>query len=344
MVVPRPPLPETSEVVRVTRINKARLLAREATQSQFMVSEWLKIERSLSGRIVALVDEIAVLSEAGAPITRGKIVQLDRFIDLMQQTRTESARYAGFTTDLVSTGQLELGQLAIADASQIIEVSFNQAGKIGPAFNRLNVGAVEAIAGIAGDGQPISKLVNSRVIAGADEATAVINTLIESTALGINPARTATLIKDDLSAGLNKALQIARTEQLRAYRESTRQQYIESGVVKGYMRISARDVRVCPACIMADGNILLLETSFEEHVQGRCTLVPNVIGAPDPTWQTGKQWFMTQPPEVQKQIIGPGRFDAWQGGQFKLDDLITKRTNRTWGNALVPTPLKDLVQ
>ena len=71
--------------------------------------------------------------------------------------------------------------------------------------------------------------------------------------------------------------------------------------------------------------------------------MPVVIGVGAPQWETGEEWFRKQPVDVQQRILGPGRYDAWQDGQFQLDELITKRSNSVWGDSLVPTPLKDLV-
>ena len=146
-----------------------------------------------------------------------------------------------------------------------------------------------------------------------------------------------------LAGGLTKAMQIARSEQLRVYRESSRLQYQKSGVVRAYKRLSAKDERVCPACLMADGEVVALEIEFMEHTQGRCTLVPVVIGADDPNWEPGQDWFKRQPADVQQQILGPGRYAAYQDGLFELDDLVTTQSSSIWGDSLVPTPLKDLV-
>ena len=323
---------------------KAGLLAREAAQTVEMTTAWFEVERALTGSINSLVAEIDALVLAGETVSRGKIVKLARYRDLLAQSRVETARYAEqFATPFVTAGQAQAADLGITQAAEIIEISSGTRAIVAPAFNQLNVEAVEFMVGIAGDGGPVGSLLKRRVITGPDVMNRVTNTLVNGVARGIGPRRLAGLIANDLAGGLNKALQIARTEQLRVYRESSRQQYKESGVVSGYKRLSARDGNVCPACLMADGQLFRLEISFAEHVQGRCVLVPVVIGADEPKWQTGKQWFGKQPPEVQAQILGAGRFEAWQDGQFKLDQLITKKTSRTWGDAFVPTPLKDLV-
>lgn len=340
----KPPLPDSSAVVTLMRKAKDALLAREAAQMAQMANAWLVVERSLQGSISSLLAEIESLAASGQTLSRAKLLRLQRYHALVAQVQVEMAKYVdNFAAPFITAGQSQMAGFGLSDAAQATRTSYFTSGSIGPAFSSLPVGATEFMAGLAGDGSPLVALLESRIVADPTAIIQITDTLLESTALGINPRVTARLIRDQLAGNLNKAMQIARTEQLRVYRESSRMQYQQSGVVTGYMRLSARDGRVCPACLMADGQILRLEIEFAEHPQGRCTLVPVVIGADTPEWETGKQWFLRQPEDVQRQILGPGRFDAYQDGQFGLDALVTERKSSVWGDALVPTPLKDLV-
>ncbi len=289
----------------------------------------------------------AAVLEAGLLLMatqKARLLQLQSYQSLVAQIDVELAKYVDdFAAPLITAGQEQIANLALNDAAQATQMSLFTSGTLGANFNRLPVGATEFMVGLAGDGSPLVELLEKRIVGDPSIIVNITDTLVESTALGVNPTVTARLIRENLAGGLNKALQIARSEQLRVYRESSRLQYEESGVVSGYMRLSAKDDRVCPACLMADGMIVKLSTAFAEHVQGRCSLVPIVIGADDPKWETGEEWFRRQPADVQSRILGPGRFDAWQDNQFELDELITRRSSSVWGKSLVPTPLKDLV-
>jgi SPP1 gp7 family putative phage head morphogenesis protein len=323
---------------------KEALAAREVAQMQQMATAWSVVERSLQGNINALLAEIETLSAAGETLSRAKLLQMQRYQTLVAQVQVEMAKYVDdFAAPFITAGQSQMAGFGLSDAVQATRASYFTSGSIGPAFSSLPVGATEFMAGLAGDGSPLVALLESRIVTNPTAIIQITDTLLESTALGINPRVTARLIRDQLAGNLNKAMQIARTEQLRVYRESSRLQYQQSGVVTGYMRLSARDDRICPACLMADGQILRLEIEFAEHTQGRCSLVPIVIGADTPEWETGQDWFKRQPEDVQRKILGPGRFDAYQDGQFGLDALITERKSSVWGDSLVPTPLKDLV-
>lgn len=342
--IPTPPIADPSTVVAFMRTAKDNLLAAEATQQAQMVRAWLLVEESLEGSISALLNEIKIAAASGDVLSRAKILRLRRYQELVAQIDIQLAKYVDdFAAPLITAGQSEIAGLALSDAAQATQMSFLTSASLGPTFNRLPVGATEFMVGLAGDGSPLVDLLTRRIVGDPSIIVQITDTLVESTALGVSPNVTARLIKDNLAGGLDKALQIARTEQLRVYRESSRLQYEESGVVTAYKRLSAKDDRVCPACLMADGMILRLEVEFAEHVRGRCTLVPVVIGADVPQWETGREWFEKQPEDVQRKILGPGRFDAWKDGQFELDDLITERKSSVWGASLVPTPLKDLV-
>lgn len=347
MALPLPPppaLPDPSEVVRAARGFKDALLARETAQMQQMTRAWLVVEESLEGAIGGVIAEINALTAEGETVTRAKTLRLERYQSLIAQVRIELAKYVDdFAAPFISAGQSEIAAFGLIDAAEATQMSFISSGSLGPVFDRLPVGATEFMAGVAGDGSPLIDLLRKRVVNDPEAIIRITDTLVEATALGFNPAKTARLIKDDLAGGLNKALQISRTEQLRVYRESSRLQYEESGVVEAYKRLSAKDDRVCPACLMADGMIVRLESEFAEHTRGRCSLVPIVIGVDAPEWETGQEWFQTQPEDVQRRILGPGRFDAWREDQFELDDLVTRRTNSVWGDSLVPTPLNALV-
>jgi hypothetical protein len=150
-------------------------------------------------------------------------------------------------------------------------------------------------------------------------------------------------MRDAVNVTLDRAITIARTETARVYRETSRQQYIRSRVVEGYIRVAAKSVRTCMACLMADGTFYPLDVPFEEHVNGRCTSVPQVKGAPPIVYETGAQWFARQDAATQRQMMGPGRYEAWQHGQFQLADLVMRVESDVWGHSLQVRPLRVLL-
>ena len=150
---------------------------------------------------------------------------------------------------------------------------------------------------------------------------------------------------------LSRALRITRTETNRAYREATRLQYANnSQVVKGYRRHADKSENTCLACIALDCELYALDEPLNEHPNGRCALVPDVLDyedlgldlPPTPQPETARDWLRSQPESVQRDMLGSRRFDAIQSGQIDLEDLATVRGNRVWGDAAVVRPIREL--
>jgi hypothetical protein len=149
-------------------------------------------------------------------------------------------------------------------------------------------------------------------------------------------------MRDDLAGGLTKALQIARTEELRTYREAGRRQYQESGVVVAHKRVAAHGPRTCAACMAVDGERLGLDEPMYDHPQGRCTSVPVVDGMPEVEWLAGEDWLKTQSESVQRSVMGP-LYEPWSEGVFGLSDVVQHRNDAVWGRSLTPKSARQLV-
>jgi len=93
---------------------------------------------------------------------------------------------------------------------------------------------------------------------------------------------------------------------------------------------------------MDEGHTYELGEEMPEHPQGRCTMVPLVEGMPNPKWQLGREWFEEQPAATQRDILGKGRYYAWQNGDFDLGQIVTVKPNPIWGPSIAVTPLGQL--
>jgi SPP1 gp7 family putative phage head morphogenesis protein len=329
-------------VVRVMLAFKAALLNNEAEQIEEMALRWTKLEDALQGSFDALAFELDGKRQDGETLTISKLIRMQRYQRLLDQVNDQLDFYTTFAEGSIRTGQLSMLGLGIQHAIEAIKAYFVTRGKVAGAFDVLPVSAIESMVGLAGDGSPLRTLLKDSWPAAVEGLT---SQLINAIALGKNPTETARAMRDGFGVGFNRAINIARTEQLRVYRTANLEQYKASNLVKGYKRLSARDVRVCPACLMADdGTIYALDVSFEAHPQCRCTLVPVVVGLPVVAWQDGQSWFMAQTPAAQRGILGSGRFDAWQSGQFDLADLVRREDDDSWGTSLRTANLKELIK
>lgn len=333
-------MPTEPLVVRIMREFKEALLAEEQEQLLEMARRWLTIERALSGDMLSLAMHIDELRVAGETVSASRLFQLSRYRSLLAQTRVEVLRYADYAEGLIAGKQAEWGALAISNATDAINAAFISAGTVPARFDILPVEAIQSMVGLAGDGSPLSQLLRDSY---ADAAEGITNALLRAITIGQNPRVTAAEMAEGMSVSLNRMMVTARTEQLRVYRDASRRQMASSGVVEGYRRLCAHDDRVCPACLMAEGRVYPLDEPLDEHPQGRCAQVPIVKDLPRVEWLAGEDWFTTQDEETQRTILGDKYFDAWQGGQFELSAIVSRREDDRWGASLHPTPLSELV-
>ncbi len=302
---------------------------------QQMARRWLQVERALDGNLNALAERMATLTRDGGTVTTGMIYQEERYRSLIVQLRDELGGYSDYAERTIADRQAQLARLGIVHAEESIGAQGIRAG-----FNRLPVEAVENLVGLAGDGSPLRQLL---VSTWPDAAEGLTQALIRGVALGYNPRKVARDMARGSTRSLDRMMTIARTEQLRVYREANLQSYIASGVVENYLRLATHDNRVCPMCLLLEGTVYPLNVTMPSHPNCRCTLVPNVRGVPTPQWVKGQTWLVAQPEATQRSILGSGRYDAWQAGRFSLEDVVQVVPNEIWGDTLRATPLRELV-
>lgn len=324
-----------SAVVLAMRANKAAILRGEEQSLREMASTWLQVERRLQGQIDALALEMSNLKRDGGTVSRELLFRDERYRQLMVQVSHELEWYGDYAERTIEGRQRQLAGLGIRHAGRAIS---DQGVRVG--FARLPIESVEYLVGLAGDGSPINALIRRSWPLAAEGIT---RELINGVALGYNPRKTARMMAEGATDSLQRMMVISRTESLRAYRHTSLESYRVSGVVTSYVRLSARDSRVCPGCLAADSEEYDLATDFQSHPQCRCTLIPKIQGIPL-RFQSGAEWFEEQSATTQRDILGLGRYKLWATGEVtNFKEFMTVRENATWGDAIVPTPLKELV-
>jgi len=339
-------LPNDPLVVRGMKIFKAQLLNEEALQMAQMAQRWLEVEDSLTEQIDALAEKIKELSDAGQTISQAMLFRMDRYRELLAQAQAEFAVYADYSDDLITRRQKAMAERGITNAVQATTLASYP--NVPATFTRLPVEAVEYMVGHVGDGSPLGTYLRGAMVKspGGVPLPGVIQrinrNLITASAEGWNPRKTARQLRDDFAEGINPALRTARTEQLRVYRQASIEQYRGSGLVTSFKRLSAHDDRVCPACIAADGELYDVMTDLDEHVQGRCTMVPVVKGMAVPTWTNGEAWLKTQDEATQRRVLGKSRFELWKSGEVPFKAFGEREPNSVWGASRKVVPVKDL--
>lgn len=191
----------------------------------------------------------------------------------------------------------------------------------------------------------------------ADAAEAMKQALIGSVMLGTNPRDAARAMVEAVGGAFNgsliRAMVIARTEQLDAYRNSAMLfQRNNRDVLVGWQWVADLGGRTCRSCIAMHGSIHDLdEPGPLDHPQGRCSRAPltkswkelGFKNVPEPPGTIregdGERWLTGQPKDVQDKILGKTGSDAWRNGDWPSTDWAELHHNDGWRDSYTAAKL-----
>lgn len=172
---------------------------------------------------------------------------------------------------------------------------------------------------------------------------------------GQNPRQTAKLMADraldDFNFGINRALVVARTETLDAYRGAA--QVVEkanSDICEQWQWITSLAPTCCGSCVAKHGSIHpASEPGPLDHPLGRCARVPVTkswkelgIDIPEPPAlgvQNAQEWFDGLGRDDQLKVLGPGRLKAYEAGNYSMDKWSVRRENPGWRPSYQVSPV-----
>lgn len=326
--------------VRAAEAFQQQLQAANAKTILQMTRQWGNVEAALESEIAALAAQVDQLAQEG-PVPQWRIYELERYQSLLAQIQGEVTKFMQWAIVQLQDEAQKAQLQARIDAAQMLGIQAGGSTDILQAMlDKLGTQAAEKITAVAQGGQPLHQILgrmNPLAITG------LTNELVAGAALGRGPRETARrMIKHGIATGLNHALLVARDQQIRNYREASRNAYEQSGLVYGYMRLAARNRRTCMACIALDGTVYQTSQLMALHPQDRCSMIPLVVGRPFPKIEKALDWFKRQPDEIQREMMGPGRFKLWKETGFDLRRMVTVKPNPTWGPNAQETTLKSL--
>jgi len=324
------------------------LLRRERRAASELVRYYGRIWQEINRQISKMVRDYY-----NTPDTEREswLYQMQRLQALRAQVEDEIGRFARFADRQIQTEQRDAVQAAQDHAEQLGRLGL---GKGPPGvevrWNRLPNEALKDLIGFLQDGSPLKDLLGRL---GPEAGQAVMDALVRGLGLGRGPEVIGRLIQQMMGMALTRALRIARTEMLRAYREAAHRNYqANSDVVKGWIWHSALNERTCAACWAMHGTVHRLEERLDDHVCGRCTAVPltktwaelGFEGIPETTLpiEQGVDVFQRLSPEMQQKILGMAKYAAWKDGKFNLEDLVGRKYDGRWGSMRYERSLKSL--
>lgn len=215
-------------------------------QVKDMAKMWRSTAQGMFDQMELLANELAEQKRTGQRYDQDRLFQMERYQRLLVQINEQLGRLREETIPLIDEQQRVWAAHGDAFAEDMMRTMRDRtpagANEVRLGFDYLQSEPIENLVALARAGQPLERLLRS---ATGDTVQAVTNVLVANTAAGINPRETARdMMAKGFGAGLNRALTIARDQQIRAYREGGRQHYIELGV-KSYKRLAAKNSRTC---------------------------------------------------------------------------------------------------
>lgn len=338
-------MPEDPEILRLLARFRAALLRQDEAALQAIIDAYRLMYDRLGGRIDALIQAAGAVEG----LTPAGLRRLSQYAALETQLIDELRRFSIFLDTHINTAARAALNRGDADMFNILRFLIGDTRAVLRAnFARLPVEAINTMIGFLQPGSPLHTAIDT--LAGF-RANRVMQGLIDAIGLGDSPRTTARLLASafeaELGRGLVDALRIARTAQLYAYREAGRaNMQLNSDVVTGWVWVAdlEGDPSPCMSCLAMHGTEHALDENLDDHDNGRCAAIPMVLGVnPVEGMEGGETWFTAQPEDRQRDIMGPGRYDAWREGQFDFAALSRTQDHPTWGHVRSETPLKDLI-
>lgn len=336
---------ETESLVKRLRDQLAQI---NQEQVRNATAQWARAWDDVAPELIAALDDLVIAAGNGR-LTRAQINHAERLTnalnlisvrlgELLARTAADVigdlekvVNTAGFITELMVNSQLPTGLPSNRTTS---------------AWARINPIAIDEII------NRTTEQITARTLPLEPEATRVMKReLVRGMLVGANPRESARrmLIRTEqrFNGGLSRALTIARTETMDAYRTASQlSESLHSDVVLGWTWVADLGPRTCIACWSKHGQ------EFPPSVPGplghqncRCVRVPKTrtwkslgldIDEPRSILPDGEAVFSALPAQEKLTILGPSRYNAWKRGDFPMSQWAVKRETPEWRPSFVP--------
>lgn len=326
-----------ANVYQIAERYRKALAKREAKAVKRLVASYKTVFDALNAEMASIL--------AGAKADSSSVYRARRMATFLAQAEADLSAVAPDAVAVVTAGQSQAVRDAVKAASEQlmaagvpIGAGIKAAGGIEGFADR----AVAAYVGTAGNGSPLTEMFDAVT---ADGARIAHEEMTKALTLGFGIDRTGEMLRNAIGVSLTRAMTIARTEQMRAYR----------GAHIGYLREHAEHIagwvwhadhgwRCCPVCLAMDGSFHELSEDFTSHPNCRCSPI-SIAKGPDgkpeiPDREAGEQWFAKRSAEEQRMLLGPGKYALYRDRKITLQDLVTEGRDPQWGHYRVEKSLK----
>lgn len=331
---------------------RQRLLAREQSTVDDTIRRWLVARHEIERELDALVRQVEAALRAGrrpvvlpfgadfAPdeFSASWLFRIGRMENLVAAIEAEVAKFNAVGLEKIGSRiNNEIGQGEL-DAQKLLGFRVRDDGLVTPRqFASLPNGALQQLVSFVGPDGPLPKAFDGM---GPELVRQVQQRLVTGLANGENPRVIAAKMRRDtadgglLDAPLYKQMRVARTEPLRAYRESGRLTYLaNSDVVSGWEWNAFPGPRTCPFCLAMDGTRHRLDEPMGTHPQCRCVKLPITELSGDPEF-AGARYLYSLSPDEQDQVFGSHTMgELYRKGKISLADIPEQFNHPDWGKS-----------
>lgn len=329
---------------------RTQLARMDADQTRAMTKAWVEAWDYVAADLEAALQQLALEAGEGT-ITRKAVIRSERLrksLDAIRASLDDLFAQSGQT--VIDNLADVVNQAGIAQETIIGSQLPAAERAIVKAWSTVDQAQIEAI--VIRTTEQITKLTYPL----SDEATAVMRReLVSGMVGGKNPRDVAAKMlkhtEDLFNGGLSRALTIARTEMLDAHRAAGKlADEANADILTSWIWTAALSTKTCPACWGMHGTEFpLSQAGPEGHQNCRCTRVSKTktwaelgftgMAEPSSIMPNRDTVFNALPPESQREVLGPKRYDAWQSGNYPMDSWATKRSTPEWRDSWVVSPV-----
>lgn len=346
----------TSQLAATIVHYRQQLAAREQAAVDALAYAHAHTLKLIQPKLDALYRDMAAKQQAGEDIPLSWLYEGKRLEAIKSLITGQIDHFAALTQ--LTVGQLQKQGVQLGQAAAMASLDASVPAGVQWSFGIPSPAAIANMVGATQAGSPLADLFNGF---GQEAADGAAKALITGVTLGDNPRTVAPLVEQALDISRQRALTIARTEMLRSYRSANLETFnANSDVVDQWIWQADLSPRTCAACIAMNGSEHDLSESMDTHVNCRCTQVPKTkswdailsplgidtsgIEDASPDIPSGADWFDQQSAEVQQQILGKAKYQAYKDGQFQLADVVGHAHDEQWGHSIYERSLADTLK
>lgn len=337
-----------SELEAALAKHRAELAAGEKRAANRIVRAYGNAWTDTHRQLTVLLDQLAEAQAAGLPISPSWAYQQSRLQHVLDRLEHGLRTFGPDAAAEALDAQRTAVAAAQGHVAELVEGQLPDGITAG--FEAMPEEALADLIGFAGDGSPLEALYGSLP---GQAGTALERAITTGLAQGLGPRQIAARARAAIGQSLNRALTITRTEMLRAYRESTgRVLEANPDVVAGWTWWCACDRRSCAVCWTMHGRQFPADERLDGHPNCRCAMVPLTntwasLGFDDvdeTRLEAELDALARADHQTQLAVLGPGKLDAYQRGEFTLDDLVARDSSPQWGTMRRERSLTEMRQ